>query len=76
MLSGVAVNENANSMFVCDAIPEGEARVRIFNISEDDDVTPVMYLGQGLFGAPHGICVTNDNKLLVTDVEKNVVSVC
>ena len=71
ILSGLAFNESNNSLFVCDAIGHGEARVQIFDTAED--ITPVVYLGQGLFEAPHGICVTNDHKIIVSDVEKKEV---
>lgn len=71
MLSGMAINSTEKSLFVCDAHAKGQARVQIFNIA--DDITPVVYLGHGLFQAPHGITVTDDNRTLVTDVERKEV---
>lgn len=71
MLSGLASNTNENSLFVCDAHAKNEARVQIFNIS--NDITPVVYLGHGLFEAPHGVAVTTDNRTLVTDVGRKEI---
>ncbi|XP_002159278.1 E3 ubiquitin-protein ligase TRIM71 isoform X1 [Hydra vulgaris] len=71
ILSGLALNSTENSLFLCDARSQSQARVQIFNIKED--IQPVAHIGQGLFQAPHGICVTKSNKTLVTDVERREI---
>lgn len=73
MLSGLATNQKQNKLFVCDAHAQN-ARVQIFNVSSrGDDLTPQVFLGHGLFKAPHGITVTPDDRTLVTDVERKEI---
>ena len=43
ILSGLALNSTENSLFLCDARSNSQARVQIFNIKED--IQPVVYIG-------------------------------